>query len=187
MANGGFDTSRHERLRTPERLEMLRIAEVVERIVDRDTLHVIDVGAGTGVWSEAFLNAGVPDVTAVDSSSIMIEQIERLVPLARRMQTDAQHIPLPDEAADLVFAGFVLHEVDDKVAALREWKRLSRRTVAVMEWPFREEDKGPPRGRRLERAEVVGFGNEASLPEPEVWKTDDWLLYTWTIKHTENR
>src|SRR5688572_18649968 len=89
MANGGFDTSRHERLRSPERLEMLRVVEVVQRLVDEDTRHVIDVGAGTGVWTEAFINAGVMDVTAVDSSSIMIEQLQRLVPDARRMQTEA--------------------------------------------------------------------------------------------------
>lgn len=187
MTNGGFDTSKHERLRTPERLAMLRTAEVVQRLVDRDTLHVIDVGAGTGVWSEAFLKAGVPDVTAVDSSSTMIEQLQKLVPNAKRMQADARTIPMADEAADLVFAGFVLHEVEDKVTALREWKRLSRRTVAVMDWPFREEDIGPPRRRRLERVEVVGFGQEAGLSEPDVWETDDWLLYTWTIRHTEDR
>lgn len=187
MSEGEFDTSKHERLRSPERLAMLRITEVVTRLVDRDTRHVIDVGAGTGVWSEAFLNAGVLDVTAVDSSSTMIEQIRLLVPEAKHMQTQAEHIRLPDEAVDLVFAAFVLHEVPDFVAALTEWKRLSRRTVAVMEWPYREEDKGPPPSRRMTRVQIVELGQQAGLGDADIWETDDWLLYTWHEHHTEDR
>lgn len=185
MSEGEFDTSKHERLRSLERLEMLRITDVVTRLVDEDTRHVIDVGAGTGVWSEAFLNVGVLEVTAVDSSSTMIEQIRLLVPNAKHMQTQADDIRLPDEAADLVFAGFVFHEMPDFVAALTEWKRLSRRTVAVMEWPYREEEKGPPPSRRMKREQIVGLGQRAGLGEADVWETQDWLLYSWHL-HTEN-
>lgn len=187
MTDGGFDTAKHERLRDPERLRMLRIPEVISRVIDADTRHVIDIGAGTGVWSEAFLKAGVLNVTAVDSSSTMIEQIQRLVPEARRMQTQAQNIPMADESADLVFAAFVLHEIEDKVGALNEWKRLSRRTIAVMDWPYRDEDIGPPTSRRMKKEEVCDYGRQAGLGEPDVWETDDWLLYIWRERHLEDR
>jgi ubiquinone/menaquinone biosynthesis C-methylase UbiE len=187
MTDGGFDTSNHERLRSPERLKMLRITEVVTRLVDRDTMHVIDVGAGTGVWTEAFLNAGVGQVTAVDSSSTMIDQIRKLVPNAKHMQTQADTIRMPTESADLIFAAFVLHEVPDQVAALKEWKRLCRRTVAVMEWPYREEDKGPPASRRMTQEQIIDLGRQSGLGEADVWETGDWLLYTWHIKHTQQR
>lgn len=187
MPDGGFDTSRYEMLRSPERLKALRIPEVIGRLVDEDTRHVIDIGAGTGVWSEAFLDAGVVDVTAIDSSSTMIEQLRSTVPNAKHMQTQADHIPMANEAADLVFAGFVYHEMPDKLAALKEWKRLSRGAVAIMDWPFREEDIGPPPSRRLKREQVVELGRQTGLGEPDVWETDDWLLYTWQVKQTEDR
>lgn len=187
MSNGGFDSTKHERLRDPERLEMLRITEVVRRLMDRDTMHVVDVGAGTGVWSEAFLNAGVGQVTAIDSSATMIDQIRKLVPEAKHMQTQADTIRMPTESADLVFAGFVLHEVPDKVAALKEWKRLCRKKVAVMEWPYLEEEIGPPPSRRMTVEEVTELGQQAGLGEPDVWETDDWMLITWNITHTQQR
>lgn len=187
MTDGEFDTSKHTRLRSPERLEMLRVMEVVERLVDRNTQHVIDVGAGTGVWSEAFLSTGVVDVTAVDSSSTMIDQIRKLVPAAKHMQTQADTIRMATDSAGLVFAGFVLHELPDQLAALKEWKRLSRDTVAVMEWPFREEEIGPPPSRRMTREQIIDLGHKAELGEAEVWETDDWLLYTWHIDHTTAR
>lgn len=195
MTNGGFDTSKHERLRDPERLKMLRIRDVIDRVVDRDTMHAVDVGAGTGVWAEAFLRSGVGQVTAIDNSSTMIDQIRKLVPDARVMQTAADTIRMPTETADLVFAAFVLHEVPDHVAALKEWKRLCRRTVAVMEWPYVEEEKvevaegeeGPPPSRRMSQEQIIDLARQASLGEPEIWKTKDWVLYTWKITHTQQR
>ena len=189
MTNGGFDTTKHERLRDPERLEKLRIQEVINRVVDRDTMHAVDVGAGTGVWAEAFLRAGVGQVTAIDSSATMIDQIRKLVPEARVMQTAADTIRMPTETADLVFAAFVLHEVPDHVAALKEWKRLCRRTVAVMEWPYveEEEEQGPPPSRRMSTEQITKLAREASLGEPEIWETDEWVLYTWKITHTQQR
>ncbi|CAN5256519.1 hypothetical protein BH23CHL1_BH23CHL1_12440 [soil metagenome] len=187
MTEGGFDTSNHERLRSPERLKMLRVPEVVTRLVERDTMHVIDVGAGTGVWAEAFLNAGVGQVTAVDSSATMIDQIRKLVPNAKHMQTQADTIRMPTESADLVFAAFVLHELPDQVAALKEWKRLCRRTVAVMEWPHREEEFGPPPSRRMTQEQIIDLGQKANLGDAEVWETGDWLLYTWHIDHITAR
>ncbi len=187
MTDGGFDTTQHERLRDPERLKMLRIKDVVNRLVDQNTQHVIDVGAGTGVWAEAFLDTGVLDVTAVDSSATMIEQIRKLVPQAKHMQTQADVIRMANDSAGLVFAAFVLHEVPDQLAALKEWKRLSRRMVAVMEWPYREEEIGPPPSRRMTREQVVDLGRKAGLGEADVWETDDWLLYTWHIDHTQAR
>jgi ubiquinone/menaquinone biosynthesis C-methylase UbiE len=189
MTNGGFDSSKHERLRDPDRLKMLRIRDVVERVVDRDTMHAIDVGAGTGVWAEAFLRAGVGQVTAIDSSSTMIDQIRKLVPDARVMQTAADTIRMPTETADLVFAAFVLHEVPDHVAALKEWKRLCRRTVAVMEWPYVEEtnEEGPPTSKRMSPEQITDLGRQASLGDPKIWKTKNWVLYTWEISHTQQR
>ena len=187
MTDGEFDTSKHERLRSPERLQMLRINEVVGRLIDQNTRHVIDVGAGTGVWSEAFLNAGMLDVTAVDSSATMIDQIRKLVPNAKHMQTQADTIRMANESAGLVFAAFVLHEVPDQLAALKEWKRLSRRTVAVMEWPFREEEIGPPPSRRMTQDQIIDLGLKAGLGDADIWETEDWLLYTWRIDHTQAR
>lgn len=187
MTGEGFDTSNYERLRSPERLKMLRITDVITRLVDKNTHHVIDVGAGTGVWSEAFLNAGMLEVTAVDSSATMIDQIRKLVPNAKHMQTQADTIRMANESAGLVFAAFVLHELPDQLAALKEWKRLSRRTVAVMEWPYREEEIGPPPSRRMTQEQIIDLGRKAGLGDADIWETEDWLLYTWRIDRTQAR
>ncbi len=50
--------------------------------------------------------------------------------------------------------GLVLHETDDAAQALAEARRVARLRVAVLEWPYRDDEMGPPLAHRLS-AEAV--------------------------------
>lgn len=169
------------RFRRPERLASLRVPEVIERVVSLQMSAALDVGTGTGVWAEALAKAGIPTVYALDHAAAMLDEVRRQAPAVVPIQAEADQTGLEDASVDLVFAGFVLHETPDPAAALREWRRVARRRVAVIEWRKSEGDKGSPGHRRFRLDQVTRMGNEAGLGEPGVWDAEEWLLYRWEL------
>ena len=96
--------------------------------------RVLDLGCGTGRFSEALAARFGAEVIGVDPSQKMLE-------LARRKQRDdrvqyqlgsAEAIPLPSASVDLVFLSMSLHHFTDMVAAARECCRVLRSNGRVV-------------------------------------------------------
>lgn len=90
-------------------------------------MTVVDVGTGTGLLaSAAALIVGDPSlVTGIDPSAGMMEHAR--VPAGLRLLAgSAEHIPLPDAAADFLCMGYALRHVGDLPAAFAEFYRVLR-------------------------------------------------------------
>ncbi len=149
------------RLRSPERLALLEVDRVVRCSLDGVPVKtVLDVGTGTGLFAEAFAKAGLA-VTGVDANTDYLEIARRQTPGAEFKQGAAEDLPFEDKRFDLVFLGHVLHETDDPIRALAEARRVALMRVSVLEWPYREEEHGPPLDHRLRSAEVKRLAREA--------------------------
>jgi len=105
------------------------------------------------VFLEAFAKL-VPEAAGVDINARLLRIARTYVPGARFMEAPAESLPFADKRFDLVFLGYVLHETDDPVKALEEARRVAVRRVVVLEWPYRQEEQGPPLEHRL-RPEVI--------------------------------
>jgi ubiquinone/menaquinone biosynthesis C-methylase UbiE len=158
-----------ERLRSPERLERLEVARVVDACLEGiKPQSVLDVGTGSGVFAEAFAGRGLA-VSGIDINPAMIEAAQGFVPSAHFQTAPAEALPFADKSFDLVYIGLVLHETDDLAKALAEAHRVVRDRVAAQEWPYREETFGPPLAHRLQPQTVetlarqVGFTTFESL------------------------
>jgi len=137
------------RLRSPERMALLELDRVVAlSLADLAVETVLDVGTGTAVFAEAFAKQGL-DVTGIDLNPEMIELAKRHVPAARFELGAAEGLSFLGRSFDLVFLGHVLHELDAPAHALGEAKRVARRRIVVLEWPYRQEEQGPPLEHRL--------------------------------------
>lgn len=178
----GFPEEKFAMLRDPERIVMLRLDEVLGRIVEPGMTAALDVGAGTGVYTEALLAAGLETVFAVDESEFMLAELKRQVPDAKTLHCEADRIPLPDAAVDLTIAAFMLHEVPDYLAALREWRRLSRRRIAVIEWPHPRDGSDAELNHPMTPTRIRALGHEAGLGEPTIWHAGDWVLYVCDVR-----
>ena len=92
---------------------------------------VVDLGAGTGIASSAFLHAGATTVYAIEpDSSVEVGQgaIRRL-PQAQRIEVVSafgEAIPLADQSVDIVYARQVLHHTRNLPEVLRECRRVLR-------------------------------------------------------------
>ncbi len=159
-----------ERLRAPERVARLDVERVVSLCLESSkTRNVLDVGAGSGLFSEAFEKQGV-EVSGVDSNPEMVPVARQFVPGGDFRLGAAEALPYPDASFDLVFLGLVLHESDEPLKALREARRVARQRVSILEWPYAEGEFGPPLEHRLNPASIAemiqqaGFRHLESIP-----------------------
>jgi ubiquinone/menaquinone biosynthesis C-methylase UbiE len=151
------------RLRAPERIALMEVPRVVRlAMLDIGAATALDVGTGTGVWAEAFAVAGLR-VTGVDPNPSLLAAARELLPGASFVEGSAESLPFPDGSFDLLFLGHVLHETDDRLRALMEARRVATKRVAILEWPFGEEEIGPPRDHRIESDAVLKLARQAGF------------------------
>ena len=100
-------------------------AEVVRRAALLAGETVIDVGCGTGNASALAVGDG-RRVTGLDGAPGMLAIARERVPDADFVEADFMALPLADGHADVTLAVHAALFADDRVAALREWLRVTR-------------------------------------------------------------
>lgn len=169
-----------ERLRSPERLALLEVPRVVDLCMEGIRAErALDVGTGTGLFAEAFAARGL-EVTGIDPNPGLLEAARRLVTGVRFDSGAAEKLPFPDGTFDLVMLSHVLHETDDPGAALAEARRAARLRVCILEWPYVDEDKGPPISHRLRPSEVEALARRAGFSSVERTDLSHMQLYRLT-------
>lgn len=167
-----FPPERREVLNDPERRNSLPPEPLLAAAELRKGDSVVDLGAGTGFWTE-ILSPAVGNegkVYAVDVEPVMLEDLREKV---RRqgltnvevVQSDELAVPLPDGIADLVLMGFVLHEPSDPLALLSEIVRLLKPggRVLVLDWQKWPTEQGPPVEHRISQEEAEALLGAAGL------------------------
>jgi SAM-dependent methyltransferase len=123
----------------------------------------LDVGCGTGIFTELVLDLCSPAaVIAIDPSSAQIE-LARSKLVAQRADfrvADAQALPFPDDAFDVVASALVINFIPDRARALAEMRRVGRpgAVLAGFVWDFAgSSSPGSPLRRAMHRigAEVA--------------------------------
>ncbi|MGA2623892.1 MAG: class I SAM-dependent methyltransferase [Bacteroidota bacterium] len=153
-----------DRLRAPERVVLLEVDRVVQLTLEGITAGtILDVGTGTGVFAEAFAKKGFA-VTGIDANQEMLDAARRHVSAGQFQQALAEELPFLEGSFDVVFLGLVLHETDIPLKALKEAKRVARQRVAMVEWPYRLEDHGPPLEERIRPETVARLVHHSGFP-----------------------
>ena len=170
-----------ERLRSPQRVALLEIKRVADLLLGDITAHsTLDVGTGSGLFAEEFAARGL-EVAGVDVNPEMVEAAGQFVPGGSFQQAPAEQLPYSNHAFDLVFLGHVLHETDDPVRALSEARRVARLRVAVLEWPYQDEQQGPPLAHRLRPEQIKAFAWDAGLTSVVSLPLSHMALYSMTV------
>lgn len=95
--------------------------------------QVLDVACGPGLYAEELVHRGA-SVTSLDNSPRMVELTRERVPAAEVRLHDARE-PLdwlPDASVDLVLFALAIEYLDDRVATLRELRRVLRPDGALV-------------------------------------------------------
>ncbi|MGH9846161.1 MAG: class I SAM-dependent methyltransferase, partial [Blastocatellia bacterium] len=89
---------------------------------------ILDLGCGTGRFSEALAVRFDVAVIGVDPSTKMLEQAQRkqLDHRVRHQPGRGEAIPLPDNSVDLIFMSMIFHHFESPALAARECRRVLR-------------------------------------------------------------
>lgn len=100
--------------------------------------RVLDVACGTGIVARVAADrvGGDGEVTGLDLNASMLEVARRVRPDISWREGDAADLPFEDEAFDVVLCQAALMFFPDRVAALREMRRVLRAggRLAVQVW-----------------------------------------------------
>jgi len=179
--DGIFKTEQAAKLDQPGRVEELRPTDLL-----RDKMNVtsgmtgVDLGSGTGVFAIPLAElTGDGTLYAVDRAEVMHDHLREKDPPAnlQTVKADVTATGLPDGAADMVTAGFILHEIKEPLLLVKEAARLLKPggQLAVIDWREDTEYIGPPRNRRISRARVEKMFAKAGLT------FDEYI--EWTDNH----
>ena len=110
--------------------EVLRLwMNVVSSHVGKGRVNaILDLGCGTGRFTEALAAHFDAEVVGIDPSTKMLEQARRKLRDSRvRYELGrGEAIPLPSGSADLIFMSMIFHHFDDPTLAARECRRVLR-------------------------------------------------------------
>ena len=170
-----------ERLRRTERVALLEVPRVIDLCNEGVRVSsVLDVGTGSGIFAEAFAGRGM-FVAGIDPNPEMLKAARGFVPSGEFQQGVIEGLPFKDNAFDLVFLGHVLHESDDLVKALAESKRCAKVRVAVLEWPYKKEESGPPIDHRLKSGDVLAAAKQLEFSTIETVQLQHMVLFRFTL------
>ena len=159
-----FDPSKIQKLDAPDRGEHFPVEKILDLIAISAPLNVADVGAGTGYFALPLARRAAPGkLFAVDPSPELLQALRGKLTAADAPQNvelvagEAADTALPEASCDLIFLCAVWHEIDDRLAALREFHRIAapNARLAVVDWsPEGFSPPGPPLAHRIARSQV---------------------------------
>src|SRR5215217_3816600 len=87
----------------------------------------LDVGCGTGAFSELILRRCAPkSVVGIDPSPAQIEYAQTLLPEATFQVADSMDLPFGEEEFDIAASALVIHFIPDRAKAFAEMRRVLR-------------------------------------------------------------
>ncbi len=112
--------------------------EVVDWLVPSRGAQVVEIGAGTGKFTQGLVARGI-EVTATEPDAGMRAALSAALPSVRVIAGFAESIPLPDACADAVVAAQCWHWVDQARASAEAGRVLRPGGTLGLVWNYRDE------------------------------------------------
>lgn len=107
--------------------------DVISKSVPKGSVsEILDLGCGTGRYSNALADFFDATVIAIDPSEKMLAEARRKAsPRVRHERASAESLPLPNASVDMVFISMAFHHFDRPDRAAAECRRVLRADGSV--------------------------------------------------------
>jgi SAM-dependent methyltransferase len=112
--------------------------EAVRFMLGEQPVRVVDLGAGTGIFTRLIASLG-HEVVAVEPDDGMLAKLLAVNPKTAAIRGSAQEIPLPDESVDVVVAAQSYHWFDTEPARREIARVLRPGGIFAPIWNLRDE------------------------------------------------
>ncbi|MEE4195167.1 MAG: class I SAM-dependent methyltransferase [Anaerolineae bacterium] len=166
-----------ESLRSKDRNQLTKVMTVVDQIIATfEPASVCDIGCGAGNFLEEFTRRGLV-VSGVDVNPRMVEAVREYAPDTDVHLAPAEKLPFDDRQFDVAFLSFVYHEVDDQMKTLMEARRVAKKGIAILDFPYDRVLMGPPKKIRIRPEKLQEQCAQAGLGQPEIVEYEKSVLY----------
>lgn len=150
------------KLENPERLRELNPVGTLKKAGLKSDHVVVDIGAGTGVFTLPAASLTSGEVFAVDVNKALLDVLcKRAEALGQEnivaLHADVTQARIPDSAIDFALLVTVVHELEEigaTIHALRKMLKPNGKVLVVEFWDC-ETPSGPPLNHRIAQAEVI--------------------------------
>ncbi len=160
-----FDPKNKKKLFSEIRQKALPAKKTLRRYGLKKGMVIADIGSGNGYFSlaasEIVTNSG--SVLAFDISAEMLADLkktlkEKGLSNIQTFVSAENKIPAADSVADFAFLCNMLHETADLDPFISETKRILKKgaKILIIDWQKSEGKFGPPKDRRLDKADAAG-------------------------------
>ena len=157
-----FHPENYRRLHSKDRLKFQEPSKLIGLLELFPGAKVADVGCGSGFFTlEVAKRLDGGELWAVDISQEMLERLkehmgERGIYNINLLLSAESQIPLEDSYLDRVLLSIVLHEAEDRVAFLKEVRRVLKPggRLVLTDWHKAPSPEGPPLEHRLSEEEA---------------------------------
>lgn len=165
------------KLRRSDRIAELEVSRVVDFIQPtQPDEKLLDIGTGSALFAECFCQKGYR-VTGVDPDPDMVVASRYYLPQVDFLMASAENLPFAAHTFDISFMGMVLHETGQPMTSLAEARRVTRRSVAVLEWPPPAAADPPPPARRFTPDEIENMVREIGFSDFAIHHLNKMILY----------
>lgn len=169
-----------DELRDSERVNRLGLEKITQLALNSTSpiKSLLDIGTGSGLFAEQFASLGI-EVTGLDVNPEMLKAAMQFLPNSHFQVGIAEKLPYPNNTFDMAFMGFLLHETDEYVAAMREAYRVVRHHLTILEWPDVDQPNGPPSDHRLSHEQILNFAKKAGFGDYKKYAVNSAVLYNF--------
>ncbi|MBB6480057.1 methyltransferase domain-containing protein [Spirochaeta isovalerica] len=184
-----FNPDKLARLNDPVRLEHIPPDFIREKLGLNGCSVMADIGAGTGLFTKAFLElCGGGKAFSADISPVMVDWMkENLIPEKGEiipLLVEEKSLPIDSDSVDLAIMFNLYHELEAPDQSLAEVMRILKKggKICIADWKKGETPSGPPQKIRVSADEISEALRNTGFQS--IWSDDSLPFHSlvWAVK-----